>query len=171
MAFGSTPPAPPPNRYRTGCLAFAGLSAVLLAVIAFRTFYGGSSLDAAKAEAVELLTIQKSAWNAGDLSRFTATYRMHADLSLYSEGRKYTGWEQVNDRYRTMYPNGPRGQLDYQDVTAEPLAADAVVLRGAWTLATAEGARSGLFTILARRFPAPEGWKIVHDHMTVGEMR
>lgn len=171
MAFGSTPPAAPPNRYRAGCIGFAILSSLLAALWIVMYPMPGLISEKARMQAEELLTIQKSAWNAGDLARFTATYRLHADVSFFSEGRKYTGWEQLNDRYRTMYPNGPRGQLDYQDVTAEPLAADAVVLRGAWTLATAEGTRSGLFTILARKFPAPEGWKIVHDHMTIGEQR
>ncbi len=171
MAFGTSTPVPPPNRYRTGCFGFAVLSAGLLAFILFRTFSASAGLEVAKSGAVELLTTQKSAWNAGDLARFTGTYRMHDDLTFYSDGRRYQGWDKLGERYRMMYPGGPRGQLDYTEVTAEPLSADAVLLRGTWSLASSEGTRSGLFTIVARRFPSPEGWKIVHDHMTIGEMR
>ncbi|QEL20065.1 YybH family protein [Limnoglobus roseus] len=171
MAFGSPTPTPPPNRYRAACIGFAALSAVLLTFVGYRAVAAPAALETARSEAVELLTVQKSAWNAGDLGRFTATYRMHDDLTFFSDGRRYQGWDKLVDRYRAMYPGGAKGQIDYQNVTAEPLAADAVLLRGAWVLASAEGTRQGLFTILARKFPLPEGWKIVHDHITIGEMR
>lgn len=167
MAFGSAPAKPAEGNYRAACIGFAGLSAVLAAALGYLLFAPAGS--AARAAGLDLLKVQAAAWNDGNLAGFTATYRLHDEVTFYSDGRAYKGWEQLNDRYRAMYAGRPMGRLDYVDVSAEVLASDAVLLRGKWTVLSDAGTRTGLFTMLARKYP--EGWKIVHDHMTIGELR
>lgn len=168
MANTSTPTAQPQQNRRPGCLAFVAIATALTIILGQ---YGWDQMrrSTARSKAYDLLAAQRTAWNEGDLAKFTATYRMHDDTTLYSDGRVYKGWEQLNERYRTMYAGRPMGELGYQDVTVEVLASDAVVMRGTWTVKSEAGTRTGLFTMLARKFP--DGWKIVHDHMTVGELR
>ena len=167
MAFGSAPATPPRENYRTGCIGFAALSLVLATVLGYLLFAPVGA--AVRAAGLDLLKVQTTAWNDGNLAGFTATYRLHDDVTFYSDGRAYQGWEQLNDRYRAMYAGRSMGRLEYEDVTAEVLASDAVLLRGKWSVVSDAGTRTGLFTMLARKFP--EGWKIVHDHTTIGELR
>lgn len=169
MAFGSAPEKPAEGNYRTACIGFAALSLVLAGALIVTYPMPGKIHSLAQSQALDVLASQKTSWNRGDLAGFTATYRLHDDVTFVSEGRVYKGWEQLNDRYRTMYAGRPMGRLDYDDVTADALANDAVLLRGKWTVVSDAGTRTGLFTMLARKFP--EGWKIVHDHMTIGELR
>ncbi len=167
MAFGSAPAKPAEGNYRAVCIGFAVLSAVLATALGYLLFAPAGT--AARTAGLDLLKVQAAAWNDGNLAGFTATYRLHDDVTFYSDGRAYKGWEQLNDRYRAMYAGRPMGRLEYDDVTADVLASDAVLLRGKWSVVSDAGTRAGLFTMLARKYP--EGWKIVHDHMTIGELR
>lgn len=170
MAFGSPPAAPPREKYRTGCLAFAGLSVILLAVLVGRLVWERVWMGSARGKVFTVIQHQQNAWNGGNLAGFTETYRMHEDVTFYSEGRVYKGWEQLNDRYRAMYGGRPMGELTYSDIVIDVLNTDAAVVRGTWTVKSEAGTRTGLFTMLVRKFPL-EDWKVVHDHMTIGELR
>ncbi len=169
MAFGSPEAAPQREKSRLGCLAFVALLTGA-AVLVGRHYWEGLQKGAARSNAYDVLAAQRTAWNDGDLAKFTATYRLHEDLTFFSEGRAYKGWEQVNERYRLMYGGRPMGELAYDDVTIDVLNSDAAMIRGKWTVKSDAGTRTGLFTMLVRRFPL-EDWKVVHDHMTIGEMR
>lgn len=169
MAFGSAPAKPADGNYRAGCIGFAVLSLVLAAAMAVYYVAEKGGNATAQNEVRILLDSQTRAWNSGNLADFTATYRLDDGVTFYSEGRIYKGWEELNERYRTMYAGRPMGQLEYKDVAIDVLNFDAVLLRGKWTVVSDAGTRTGLFTMLARKFP--EGWKIVHDHTTIGELR
>lgn len=168
MANSSPPTTPPQKNRRSGCLAFVAIATALTILLGQ---YGRDQMGriTARSKAYDLLAAQRTAWNDSDLAKFTATYRMHDDTTLYCDGRVHKGWEQLYERYRTMYAGRPMGELGYDDVTIDIIACDTAVMRGTWIVKSDAGTRTGLFTMLARKFP--EGWKIVHDHMTIGELR
>jgi ketosteroid isomerase-like protein len=167
MPFGDNKPPPPPPSHRTGCLVFAILSAILACILGLMLYLDSQGRVSASAAGQQLLHDQQAAWNRGDLPGFTATYRMHDSVTVCSEGRIYKGWDQLNERYRAMYGGRAMGELRYDDVTIEALSSDSVLMRGRWTNTANGSLRTGLFTIVAKKFASPEGWKIVHDHMTI----
>ncbi len=75
----------------------------------------------------------------------------------------------MRDRYRKNYQAEGKamGTLAFADVEVEPLAPDVALARGRWSLVKPDGSRPhGLFTLILRRLPG--GWKIVHDHTSIG---
>jgi beta-aspartyl-peptidase (threonine type) len=69
------------------------------------------------------------------------------------------------ERYWQHYKKGggQMGRLDFSRLRIETLGEEVALARGQWRLRTAHGgSRTGLFTLLLRRFS--DGWRIVHDH-------
>ena len=76
------------------------------------------------------------------------------------------------DRYKATYqsPGHEMGKLEFSNLRVEALGADAAFVRGEWHLTMSDGKTPhGLFTLVFRKFP--DGWKIVHDHTSVAEMK
>jgi uncharacterized protein (TIGR02246 family) len=163
-------------------LAACLLAAVLLAGFAVAAGCGappeGPAADAADAHADAaapdasavadsvraLLQTQAAAWNEGDLEGFMAGYARTDTLRFASGDRVRTGWQATLDAYRRGYPDRQTmGTLAFEGVDVTPLAPDAALAFGRWTLTRteADGAR-GLFTLVLQR--TPDGWRIVHDH-------
>jgi beta-aspartyl-peptidase (threonine type) len=62
------------------------------------------------------------------------------------------------------------GRLTFSRLEAERLSENHGVVRGQWKLEFAStDPQVGLFTLLLRRLP--EGWRIVHDHTSIGAPR
>jgi ketosteroid isomerase-like protein len=167
MSSGSATSAPS-EYYRTGCIGLAIVS--LLLVLGIVAWWAMQQLNrsAAHSAAHDVLAAQKTAWNAGDLAGYMATYRMHEQTTLHDEaGRLFRGWDQINERFRTLHGSRVAGELAFEDVVIDVVSTDTVIVRGRWIIKTTTRT-IGLFTMMIRRFPAPEGWKIIHDHVTIG---
>ena len=124
--------------------------------------------DTAPVRAV--LDAQLAAWNRGDLEAFMATYWKSPDLVFQSNASATRGWEATRERYRKRYQSEGKemGQLRFEDVDIEPLAAGIAFARGAFRLALRDGKTAqGRFTLLLRQ--QPDGWRIVYDHSSSGE--
>lgn len=132
----------------------------------------GPAFDAgSEAAAVrEVLSTQQAAWNRGDLEAFLEGYWRSDSLTFYSGGDVNYGWQATRDRYVRRYQSEGRemGTLDFDLHEVAVLDPEHATVRGAWRLRRSADSPHGLFTLVLRRFPG-SGWKIVHDHTSVGE--
>ena len=117
----------------------------------------------------KLLDDQVVAWNKGDLEGFMAGYWNSPDLSFYSGRDKRKGWKETHDRYHERYKKAGRemGKLTFSELVFDQVAAGTVMVRGRWKLVLSKESPDGLFTLIVQK--KPEGWRITHDHTSVGE--
>lgn len=116
-----------------------------------------------------VLAAQLAAWNRGDLEGFLDGYWRSDSLTFYSGGDVARGWRAARDRYVRRYASGgaEMGRLAFDVHAVEPLGPDRALVKGAWSLALGGASPRGLFTLVFARTPA--GWRIVHDHSSLGE--
>jgi uncharacterized GH25 family protein len=120
----------------------------------------------------ELLEAQVAAWNRGDIEGFMEGYWRSEQMTFAGANGVTRGWQAVLDRYRRSYPDrAAMGSLSFSNLEITELASDAVMVLGRWRLERAQDAPSGTFTLIARRLPAPAGWRIVHDHTSADASR
>jgi len=114
---------------------------------------------------------QEAAWNSGSVEAFMAAgYWQSNELTFLSGGDWNRGYDNVLTRYSARYTAGEAemGHLTFAELEAERYSADHGLVRGRWRLDfSSDEAQSGLFTLVMRRLP--EGWRIVHDHTSLGE--
>lgn len=117
-----------------------------------------------------VLVSQIEAWNRGDLEGFMAGYWHAPELTFFSGGNVYKGWQAALQRYQKNYQGSGKemGTLDFQDLNIQLLGRQAAVVTGKWQLTTSDGKNPhGLFTLILRKMQP--GWRIVHDHTSSGE--
>jgi beta-aspartyl-peptidase (threonine type) len=141
---------------------------VLLLVLFSSSSFGDEPADAAK-DVLKLIRDQEAAWNRGDLKGFMAGYWNSPKLTFYSGRDVQRGWKETYERYQKRYQGEGRemGQLEFSDLTAEPLGEDKVLARGRWKVQMKSGTLDGLFTLIVEK--KAEGWRIIHDHTSAGE--
>lgn len=127
-----------------------------------------------QSQAIEaVIRAQETAWNRGDLKGYMSEgYLRSPELTFFSGGDVTRGYDTVLERYHQRYLEGGRemGQLTFSDLETINYGPDTGLVRGRWRLEFLDqkGA-GGLFTLVLRR--TAEGWRIVHDHTSVGENR
>jgi beta-aspartyl-peptidase (threonine type) len=123
-----------------------------------------NSLPAAdiKADLLQILDLQKAAWNRQDIEGFMAYYWNSPEFTFQSGANRLRGWNALLERYKKSYSGDNWGVLDFTDLEVNVLSADSAYILGRWKLAIKENLKEGVFTIIFKRFP--EGWRIVHDH-------
>lgn len=126
----------------------------------------GDTADAktARKDIEQVLSNQVEAWNKGDLKGFMAGYHRSNEITFYSGGNIYKGWDAMLERYQKRYQGEGKemGKLTFKDLDIQLLGAEAAVVRGRWQLVQSKAMPGGLFTLIVRK--TPEGWRIVHDH-------
>lgn len=132
------------------------------------------NLDDIKAQQEEgikhLLVSQIEAWNRGDLEGFMNGYWHAPQLTFFSGGNIFKGWQASLQRYQKSYQGAGKemGQLDFQDLNIDLLSQQAAVVTGKWQLTMSDGKQPhGLFTLILKRLQP--GWRIVHDHTSSAE--
>jgi len=123
--------------------------------------------DASRIEA--LLKEQEAAWNKGDLEGFMQGYWKSRDLTFYSGRNIERGWDATYERYKKRYKSDGKemGTLTFSDLVIDRIADDAYLVRGRWKLKLSSSNPDGLYTLIVKK--KPEGWRIVHDHTSIGE--
>lgn len=112
-----------------------------------------------------VLMAQQTAWNAGDIDGFMASYWQSPDLRFASGGSVTRGWQNTRDRYHRNYANRAlMGTLTFSDLEVQTVNDDAAIVHGGWALQRAKDAPSGLFTLIFRKIDGE--WKIVSDTTT-----
>jgi uncharacterized GH25 family protein len=120
----------------------------------------------------DLLEAQVVAWNRGDIDGFMEGYWRSEQLTFAGANGVTRGWQAVLERYRRNYPDrSAMGRLRFSNLEVTELSSDAVLVLGRWRLEREQDAPGGTFTLVARRLPATEGWRIVHDHTSADAPR
>jgi ketosteroid isomerase-like protein len=135
-------------------------------VIAGLVFLAASGLcqteATARADIMNVLDLQKGAWNRGDVEGFMTYYLKSNDITFQSDNSRIHGWADVLARYRKNYTPANMGKLDFTDLAVHVLAADSAYVLGRFKLDIGGGHREGVFTLILRK--TAQGWRIVHDH-------
>lgn len=115
-----------------------------------------------------VLAEQAEAWNAGDIERFMASGYLESEALVFTAGGAVRrGYDATLARYRARYGDpGAMGRLGFSDLEITPLGADGAVVLGRWALDGTPRAGGGVFTLAFLR--TADGWRIVHDHTSVG---
>jgi ketosteroid isomerase-like protein len=116
----------------------------------------------------QVLHAQQDAWNRGDLDAFMAGYAHAPDLVFTSGGNIHRGWQDTYDKYRAKYGSDRTGmgQLEFDVLGVQALGADGAIVLGRWRLTGTPNAGGGVFSLGFSR--TGEGWRIVHDHTSLG---
>ncbi len=118
----------------------------------------------------KVLDRQEADWNRGDLDAFLEGYWHSPKIVFLSGGDRHDGFDAMRDRYRKRYKAEGKamGRLSFTGLEIETLGPDSAFARGRWGLTLPDGKKpAGLYTLILRKFP--DGWKIVHDHTSIGE--
>jgi uncharacterized protein (TIGR02246 family) len=116
---------------------------------------------------VAVLDDQKTAWNRGDVTAFMNGYWRSPDVTFGGKTSFTRGWDPVLARYQHSYPDQvSMGHLEFSELEVRQLGPDAALVLGKWHITRSAGDVGGIFTLVLQRFP--EGWRITHDHTTVG---
>ncbi|WPQ64281.1 DUF4440 domain-containing protein [Chitinophaga sancti] len=111
----------------------------------------------------QLLAVQTSTWNQGNIEGFMQTY-WQSDSLLFvgSHGPTY-GWQATLDRYKKSYPDtAAMGKLDFKILEIRPLAKELYFVVGKWHLQRSAGDMQGAYTLLIKKIKGQ--WKIIADH-------
>ncbi len=122
----------------------------------------GQSGTPAEETILEVLNLQKAAWNRGDIEGFMASYWKSDDLTFQSANTRTHGWREVFSRYKRNYTPGNMGKLDFTDLAVRVLSADSAFVLGRFKLDIGGDHREGVFTLILMR--TEDGWRIIHDH-------
>jgi len=120
-------------------------------------------IDNIKKEISIVLNDSEKGWNSGNLEQYMVCYHKSEKMRFAGNGNFNFGWENTLKRYQKSYPDKKAmGMLSFSDVDITIISKDAALVFGRWTLKYPGKERTGLYTLLLRKFP--EGWRIVHDH-------
>jgi len=115
-----------------------------------------------------VLDAQVAAWNKGDLAAYMDGYAHIDQLVFTSGGNIRTGWQTAFDHYQERYAKdkAAMGKLAFEVVSIDPVGGDGAVVLGKWNLTGSPHDGHGVFSLVMSR--RPEGWRIIHDHTSVG---
>jgi len=118
--------------------------------------------ETVRQELLQILDIQKAAWNEQNIEGFMAYYWNSEQFTFQSGANRLRGWKTLLERYKKSYSGENWGRLDFTDLEVNVLGPDCAYVLGRWKLGFKESAQEGVFTIVFKRLA--EGWRIVHDH-------
>ncbi len=114
-------------------------------------------------EVTEMLHVQDTAWNAGDIDTFMEYYLKSEDLRFASGGNVQRGWRATLDGYKKRYPNtDAMGELSFTDLEIKVLSPEYAQVFGRWELTRKQDNPGGLFTLLVQKVDGK--WVIISDH-------
>jgi ketosteroid isomerase-like protein len=125
---------------------------------------GFAQTAADKQAILQVLEIQTSSWNKGDIPAFMQTYWKSDSLKFIGKNGIVSGWQNTLDRYLQHYPDAAaRGTLRFEILSVDLLSKDAAFVIGKFFLTRPQaGDASGHFTLLWRKINGQ--WLIVADH-------
>ena len=111
----------------------------------------------------ELLTVQTSAWNRGDIEGFMQTYWKNDSLMFIGKSGVKWGWNETLNSYKKGYPDTTAmGKLSFDILKVEKLSKKYYYVVGKWMLKRTIGDLSGHYDLLMRKIKGK--WYIIADH-------
>lgn len=109
------------------------------------------------------ISIQKEAWNNGNLEKFMETYWKSDSLMFIGKSGVTYGWQNTLNNYRRGYPDTvAMGKLNFNIVYMKRLSVLYYSVVGQWELTRTAGNLKGYFTLLFKKIG--NKWVIVSDH-------
>jgi ketosteroid isomerase-like protein len=119
---------------------------------------------------LSVLKTQTESWNKGDLDAYMEGYWKSDDLVFTSGGKITTGWKQTLDKYKKSYNTKDKmGRLKFSDLEVKKLSENSAYVLGKWELKRRSDNPKGVFTLIFKKMK--EGWRIVHDHTSVFDIK
>jgi ketosteroid isomerase-like protein len=118
-----------------------------------------------KQQIIQVLRMQQSAWNRGDLEEFMQGYWKSDSLSFVGKKGITRGWQATLDNYKKSYPDkATMGELVFDILSVDLLSKEAAFVVGKWELkrGSDKGNLGGHFTLLLKKIK--NKWVIVNDH-------
>ncbi len=136
---------------------------IFLMSTAFASAQNTKEVNEIKADIIEVMTRQSTAWNLGDIEGFMAGY-LRSDGLIFVSGDTVTrGWQAALDRYKKSYPSKERmGLLSFTDLEITVVSKNTAYVLGSWSLKREKDMPKGKFTIIFRKFK--KEWLVVYDH-------
>jgi len=139
------------------------ISLIIVFISSIFLFSGTDSVNNMKKQISIVLDDSEAGWNSGDIERYMECYHKSDKMRFAGNGSFNFGWENTLKRYKKGYPDKKAmGKLTFSDVDITILSDDAAYIFGRWTLHYPDKKRTGLYTLVMRKFK--EGWRIIHDH-------
>lgn len=111
----------------------------------------------------QLMAVQTSTWNQGNIEGFMQTYWQSDSLVFVGSHGPTYGWKATLERYKKSYPDtAAMGKLDFNILEIRPLAKDLCFVVGKWHLQRSAGDLQGAYTLLIKKIRGQ--WKIIADH-------
>ncbi len=110
-----------------------------------------------------ILELQETAWNKGDLSGYMQGYWQSDSLRFASGGSITYGWRETLARYQSAYAERSKmGLLRFSILEIRVSDKKNALVFGRWSLQRAADQPGGLFTLFLRNINGE--WLIVADH-------
>lgn len=113
----------------------------------------------------QVLRMQQSAWNNGDIKEFMQGYWHHDSLMFIGKKGITKGWQQTFDNYVKSYPDkATMGELQFDILSVELFSKSTAQVIGKWNLkrGVEKGDIGGHFTLILKKINGK--WLIVSDH-------
>ncbi|WP_298794507.1 DUF4440 domain-containing protein [uncultured Allomuricauda sp.] len=115
-----------------------------------------------KAEILQLLKNQETAWSNHDLEGFMQTYWKNDSLQFYGAKGLTLGWDKTLSNYQERYPSKDEtGTLKLTVDAITKIESNSYYVMGQYHLTRKAGDANGVFVIVLRRINGD--WKIVAD--------
>lgn len=112
---------------------------------------------------LQSISIQKDAWNNGDLEKFMETYWKSDSLMFIGKSGVTYGWQNTLNNYKRGYPDtATMGKLNFNIVHMKRLSVLYYSVVGRWELTRSIGNVNGYFTLLFKKIG--NKWLIISDH-------
>ena len=113
-------------------------------------------------EIKQVLAIQQTAWNDGDIDSFMSAYWNSEDLRFISSGRTSKGWQKTLEGYKSTYPDKKTmGKLEFEILDVFEITNGAAALSGSYYLTREIGDASGFFKLIFKKIGGE--WLIISD--------
>lgn len=111
----------------------------------------------------QLMAVQTSNWNQGNIEGFMQTYWQSDSLVFVGSHGPTYGWKATLERYKQSYPDTTAmGKLDFNILEIRSLSKDLCFVVGKWHLQRSAGDMQGAYTLLIKKIKGQ--WKIIADH-------
>ncbi len=118
-----------------------------------------------KQQIMQVLSVQQTAWNDGNLDGFMAGYWKSDSLMFIGKKGVTKGWQPTLDNYKKSYPDkASMGTLQFDIISVEIISNKSAYVVGKWHLKreASKGDLEGHFTLLFKKIDSR--WVIVSDH-------
>ena len=139
---------------------------IISVIFLFTSISISQTIKSEKEKIQNVLTLQSTAWNNGDIDGYMEGYWKSDSLVFTSGGNVTRGFDSTKTKYKRKYDTKEKmGTLLFSDLEISVLDENVAWVLGKWKLIRKEDEPNGVFTLVMKKFGSE--WKIVHDHTSL----